>query len=54
MDLIWWIIVAALTVVPMWKLTERAGINPIWSLLSVTVIGLVVLLWVLAYRREGA
>jgi hypothetical protein len=50
MDLIWFLIGAALTIFPMWKLTERAGLNPLWSLASITGIGLIVLLWVLAYR----
>ena len=52
MDLIWLLIGAALTVVPMWKLAERAGINPMWSLVSVTGVGLIVLLWILAFRRD--
>jgi hypothetical protein len=50
MDLIWLLIGAALTVIPMWKLTERAGIAPAWSLVSITGIGLIALLWVLAFR----
>jgi hypothetical protein len=50
MELIWFLIGAALTIVPMWKLTERAGLNPMWSLVSITGIGLIVLLWVLALR----
>jgi hypothetical protein len=53
MELIWLIIGAALTIVPMWKLTERAGINPMWSLVSVTGVGLIVLLWVLAFREAA-
>jgi hypothetical protein len=50
MGSLWWLIVAALTIVPMWKLLERGGINPIWSLVSITGIGLVILLWILAFR----
>jgi hypothetical protein len=53
MDLIWLLIGAALTVVPMWKLLERAGINPMWSLVAITGIGLIVLLWLLAFREGG-
>jgi hypothetical protein len=52
MELIWLLIGAALTIIPMWRLTERAGLNPIWSLVSVTGIGLIVLLWVLAFRSD--
>lgn len=52
MDLIWFLIGAALTIVPMWKLTDRAGLNPLWSLASITGIGLIVLLWVIAMRPD--
>jgi hypothetical protein len=47
------LIVAALTTVPMWKLLERDGINPIRSLVSITGIGFVLLLWILAFRSPG-
>ncbi|MER2508693.1 hypothetical protein [Amaricoccus sp.] len=44
----------AVTVVPMWKLTERAGYNPLWSLACVVPFGVIILLWVLAFRpRTG-
>jgi hypothetical protein len=51
MELLWWLIAAALTIVPMWKLCERGGINPIWALVSITGVGLIILLWVLAFRE---
>jgi hypothetical protein len=56
MDLIWLLLGAALTVFPMWKLLERTNINPLWSLAAVTGIGLIVLLWVLAFAtgRDAA
>ena len=53
MGSLWWLIIAALTIVPMWQLLDRAGIRPIWSLVSITGIGLVVLLWILAFRSPG-
>ena len=34
----------AVTVVPMWKLTERAGYNPLWSLACVVPFGVIILL----------
>ncbi len=43
----------ALTVIPMWKLTERAGYNPLWSLACVVPFGVIVLLWVLAFRPRA-
>jgi hypothetical protein len=53
MEWLWWLIVSALTIIPMWRLCERAGMNPLWSLLCVFPPLLVVLLWVLAYRDPG-
>lgn len=52
MEFIAYLVGALLTVVPMWTLTERAGYNPLWSLVSLTGIGLVVLLWVIAFRSD--
>jgi hypothetical protein len=43
---------AALTIFPRWKPTEWSGINPLWSLVAVTGIGLIVLLWILAFRDQ--
>ena len=53
MELLWWLIAAALTIFLMWRLCERGGINPIWSLVCVTRIGLLILLWVLAFREPN-
>jgi hypothetical protein len=50
MDFIIYLIGVALTIIPMWRLTEKAGYNPLWSLVSVTGIGLIILLWLLALR----
>ena len=50
MEFIVYLIGVLLTLVPMWTLTERAGFNPMWSLVSVTGVGLVVLLWIIAFR----
>jgi hypothetical protein len=53
MDLIWYLIGVALTIFPLWKLSEREGINPLWSLVAITGVGLIVLLWVLAFRGDA-
>ncbi len=50
MEWLVFLIVAAATIVPMWRLCERDGLNPIWSLVCVVPLGLIVLLWVLAFR----
>jgi hypothetical protein len=50
MEWLLYLIAAAATIIPMWRLYERAGYNPIWSLVCVVPLGLIVLLWVLAFR----
>ena len=35
---------------PMWKITGRAGLNPLWTLICLIPLGLVVLLWMIAMR----
>jgi hypothetical protein len=39
-------------IVPMWRLVDRAGLHPLWSLLAVAPLGLVALLWIVAFRRD--
>jgi uncharacterized membrane protein len=53
MELILILIGFALTIVPMWKLCERGGIAPAWSLVCIIPFGLIVLLWVLAFRAPA-
>ncbi len=50
MEFILFLIGAALTIIPMWRLMEKAGYNPLWSLVCVSGIGLVILLWLVAMR----
>jgi hypothetical protein len=51
MELLVYILFAAIVIFPMWKLCERAGLNPMWSLVSAIPLGLLVLLYVLALRE---
>lgn len=53
MSLIVFVIGMLLIVIPMWKITERAGFNPLWALVCIVPLGLIVLLWVLAYRPRA-
>lgn len=53
MELIVYLIGTALILIPMWKLTDRAGINPAWSLVCLLPVGVIVLLWILAFREPG-
>jgi hypothetical protein len=48
-ETLFFLIMAAATVYPMWRILERIGVNPLCSLVSLTGIGLVALLWVLAF-----
>ena len=49
METLFFLIMAAATVYPMWRILERNGVNPFWSLVSLTGIGLVALLWIVAF-----
>lgn len=45
------IIAIVAVVVPLWKILPRAGLSPWWALVAIVPLGLVVLLWVLAFKR---
>jgi hypothetical protein len=51
MEWLLWLVVSAVTVIPMWRLCERDGLNPAWSLACILPVGLIILLWVLAFRN---
>ncbi|MFO1106826.1 MAG: hypothetical protein U1E34_12050 [Amaricoccus sp.] len=53
MTLILGLIGMLLIVIPMWKITERAGLSPYWAIACIVPLGLIVLLWVIAYRTEA-
>lgn len=50
MELLVGVVALLLVVYPMWKITERSGLNPYWALVCIIPLGLVVLLWVIAMR----
>ncbi|MDT8345672.1 MAG: hypothetical protein RQ752_14705 [Thermohalobaculum sp.] len=50
--MIWMLIIAALVVVPFWRLLPKFGI-PSWvALVAIIPLGAVVLLWVMAFRDK--
>jgi hypothetical protein len=52
MEVVLVIAVAVLTVIPLFKLLPRFGINALWSLAAVVPLGGVILLWVMAARVD--
>jgi hypothetical protein len=49
---LWWLLMSAATVYPMWTILGRLGIDARWSLVCLTGVGLVGLLWYLAFARN--
>jgi Na+/melibiose symporter-like transporter len=52
MEFIFAVVVMAVTIIPMFKLLPSYGINPYWSLVCITALGLIVLLWIMASRVD--
>jgi hypothetical protein len=52
MEVVIFVLLAAATIVPLFKLLPAYGINPYWSLVIVIPLGLIVLLWVMAARMD--
>lgn len=50
MEILAAIVGIVLILYPMWKITERSGLNPLWTLVCLIPLGLIVLLWVIAMR----
>lgn len=49
---LWFVILAALVVVPFWRILPRHGI-PAWvSLVAILPIGALILLWVVAFKDD--
>ena len=51
-NLIWFLIVAVLIVVPFWKLLPRYGISPYFALLAAIPAIALVLLWIIAFKDD--
>ncbi len=50
MELILLLAYAVLVIIPLWRLTERAGYSPYWSIAAIIPFGIIVLLWLIANR----
>jgi hypothetical protein len=44
-------IVVILTAIPSWALLKRIGLSLWWTLLSLAPLGMIVILWLIAFRR---
>ena len=51
MEFLAWLAVTVLQVIPLWRILPRAGIAAPWALAAALPLGVLVLLWVLAFRR---
>ena len=49
--LFFYVVLVAATMVPSWRILQRIGLSPWWSLFSVVPFGTIVILWIIAYRR---
>lgn len=49
---LWILIIAALVIVPFWKLLPRYGINKYFALLAFIPAVALVLLWIMAFKND--
>jgi hypothetical protein len=54
MEFLLYLVGVVLVVIPFWKILEREGINPMWSLVSIVPLGVMALLWYLAFWRGAS
>ncbi len=52
MNFLWWLLVAAATVVPMFKLLPHFGIKNYWAFLGIIPLGALILLWWMAMKLQ--
>jgi hypothetical protein len=52
MGMLWWLILSALTIIPMLKLLPHFGINKYWALVCVVPLGTLALLWWMGLKLQ--
>ena len=52
MDGMWWLILSALTAIPMVKLLPHFGINKYWAIVCIIPIGTIALLWWMGLKLQ--
>jgi len=51
-EMIVWLVIAALTIIPMFKLLPHFGISAYWAFVCVIPIGTIALLWFMALKLQ--
>ncbi|WP_168184058.1 hypothetical protein [Pseudoruegeria sp. SK021] len=52
MGVLWFLLIGALTVYPLFKLLPKYKLNPWWSVVAILPVGLIILLWMMAARAD--
>lgn len=52
MEFLWWIIVTAVSIIPMLKLLPHFGIDKIWAAVCIVPFGALALLWWMAMKLQ--
>lgn len=52
MDVLIWLVIAALSVIPLFKLLPHFGIHKYWAFVAIVPIGAVAMLWWMAIRLQ--
>ncbi|MEL6620619.1 MAG: hypothetical protein AAFP16_17215 [Pseudomonadota bacterium] len=47
-----WLLIAAATIIPMFKLLPHFGINQYWALVCIIPIGTIAMLWLMAIKLQ--
>ncbi|WP_415920896.1 hypothetical protein [Tateyamaria sp. SN6-1] len=47
-----WLLIAAATIIPMFKLLPHFGINQYWAFICIIPVGTIALLWFMAIRLQ--
>lgn len=51
MSFVPYLLLVVLTAIPSWRLFKRTGMSPAWTLLSLIPLGMIIVLWIVAFRR---
>ena len=52
MEVLFWLIMSALTIIPLLKLLPHFGVEKYWAFAAIIPFGLLVLLWIMAMKLQ--